>query len=83
MKYEFFVTSLAASLPPAGIAPVLRGLWHAGRQEWEQAHTLAQANGHDHLHSWLHAYLHRQEGDAGNVRLIGTAKPTAPHSGAP
>ncbi|UOQ72325.1 hypothetical protein [Hymenobacter cellulosilyticus] len=67
MTYEFFVASLAAPEPPAGVSDVLRGLWHAGRQEWNPAHQLAQANEQDALHNWLHAYLHRQEGDLGNA----------------
>ncbi|PJJ54842.1 hypothetical protein [Hymenobacter chitinivorans] len=67
MTYEFFVASLAGAQPPAGVSAVLRGLWHAGRQEWNLAHNLAQANDTDPLHNWLHAYLHRQEGDPGNA----------------
>ncbi|UOQ53175.1 hypothetical protein [Hymenobacter cellulosivorans] len=67
MTYEFFVASLSQSQPPTGISAVLRGLWHAGRQEWNLAHQIAQANDQDAWHNWLHAYLHRQEGDLGNA----------------
>jgi hypothetical protein len=41
-------------------------LWHDARGDWEKAHGIAQeiddANG-----SWVHAYLHRKEGDLGNA----------------
>ena len=41
-------------------------LWWAGRGDWERAHVVAQeidtADG-----SWVHAYLHRAEGDAMNA----------------
>jgi hypothetical protein len=67
MTYDFFVASLAGLQPPATISGVLRGLWHAGRQQWDLAHNLAQTNDKDPMHNWLHAYLHRQEGDLGNA----------------
>ena len=54
------------SQPPAGLAPALQALWYDARGEWDQAHTCAQADeGRDG--SWVHAYLHRKEGDRGNA----------------
>ncbi len=47
--------------------PALRALWLAGRGEWEQAHEVAQAED-DRDGAWVHAYLHRVEGDAANAR---------------
>jgi hypothetical protein len=53
-------------LAPDGLSPCLKSLWHAGKEEWEKAHDIAQeiesAEG-----SWVHAYLHRKEGDDGNA----------------
>jgi hypothetical protein len=67
MKIEEFKTTLADSHPPAGITGSLAALWHAGKGEWEQAHNIAQdIPGPEG--SWVHAYLHRQEGDNGNAR---------------
>jgi hypothetical protein len=44
----------------------LRALWHDARGDWERAHELAQAAvGRDG--AWVHAYLHRKEGDASNA----------------
>lgn len=66
MKVEAFKNSLQQDLPPAGITSSLAALWYAGKGDWEQAHTIAQdiptRDG-----SWVHAFLHRQEGDAWNA----------------
>jgi hypothetical protein len=44
----------------------LEALWHDARGDWDAAHTVAQEiespDG-----AWIHAYLHRKEGDAGNA----------------
>jgi hypothetical protein len=53
------------ALPP-GLSGALRALWLEARGDWEQAHALAQgARSRDG--DWVHAYLHRKEGDAGNA----------------
>ncbi len=44
----------------------LRALWFAGRGEWEQAHEIAQSD-EDREGYWVHAYLHRVEGDTNNA----------------
>jgi hypothetical protein len=60
-----FKATLKAPAPPA-VPALLLALWHDGRGDWEKAHTLAQdvdaASG-----AWVHAYLHRKEGDLGNA----------------
>ena len=71
--------SLTDATPPAGLSGVLLALWHDGRGDWDAAHRVAQdiddADG-----SWIHAYLHRKEGDAGNAaywyRRAGQPVPT-------
>jgi hypothetical protein len=66
MKLEDFQSSLSNDLPPAGITSSLAALWYAGKGDWEQAHNIAQdiptRDG-----SWVHAWLHRQEGDEWNA----------------
>lgn len=58
---EHFRTSDAAQWSGALLA-----LWWAGQGDWERAHQVAQeAEGRDG--AWVHAYLHRMEGDAGNA----------------
>ena len=52
--------------PPDGISMEAKALWHALKGDWDAAHDLCQdvpgAAG-----SWIHAWLHRQEGDLGNA----------------
>jgi hypothetical protein len=54
-------TPLSADAPP-----LVRALWHDATGDWEGAHRVAQdvetAEG-----AWVHAYLHRKEGDEGNA----------------
>ena len=59
-------SSVRAAIPPADLPPALVALWHDARGDWAAAHQVAQdiddADG-----AWVHAYLHRKEGDAGNA----------------
>ena len=56
---------LDAAIPPAD-PPALAALWHAHRGDWDRAHVLVQdAQGADA--AWVHAHLHRLEGDEGNA----------------
>ena len=66
MNADEFRTSLARSDPPAGLTPALRGLWHDGRGDWETAHRVVQ-DASDADSAWVHAYLHRKEGDLWNA----------------
>lgn len=51
---------------PHQLTLALQALWHDARGDWERAHVLAQeAGGADG--DWVHAYLHRKEGDEGNA----------------
>ena len=65
MTIEQFRRSLADAQPP-DLAPLLRALWHDARGDWERAHSIAQDIDDDSA-SWVHAYLHRKEGDQGNA----------------
>jgi hypothetical protein len=66
MTLNEFRESIKAATPPA-VAPALVALWHDARGDWETAHKTAQdVNGRDG--AWVHAYLHRKEGDIGNAR---------------
>ncbi len=52
--------------PPAGISTAARALWLARRGNWDAAHDLCQeVKGTPG--SWIHAYLHREEGDLANA----------------
>jgi len=66
MDLAAFRRSLADPAPPAGLGPALEALWHEARGEFDRAHEIAQAD-EGGAGDWVHAYLHRKEGDAGNA----------------
>lgn len=66
VNYEDFRKSLADQSPPSNLTPLLNALWYDGRGDWHSAHELAQ-DVHSRDGSWIHAYLHRKEGDLGNA----------------
>lgn len=66
MTLDEFRRSIDAGVPPDGLSPALLGLWHQGRGAWEAAHETVQADeGADA--AWVHAHLHRVEGDEMNA----------------
>lgn len=66
MTLEEFKKSLKNPEPPADINNLLKALWYDGNNDWEMAHTIVQ-DLHSKDASWIHAYLHRKEGDTGNA----------------
>jgi len=66
MDLAAFKASLGGPAPPGGLGRALEALWHAARGDWDGAHRLAQAQ-KDTAGDWVHAYLHRVEGDEGNA----------------
>ena len=67
MTYNEFIESLSLHKPPAGMSDILKALWYEGKEDWESSHNIAQ-DIHDKNGSWIHAYLHRKEGDLFNAR---------------
>ena len=65
MTFEDFKNSLTQANPPA-VSDLLKALWFEGKGDWESAHNIAQ-DIHNNDGSWIHAYLHRVEGDLGNA----------------
>lgn len=68
MTFAEFAASVAArdSDPPYSLSVPLRALWYDARGDWSAAHGLAQEDATDRG-SWVHAYLHRKEGDVSNA----------------
>ncbi|HEV2481268.1 MAG TPA: hypothetical protein VGS79_16460 [Puia sp.] len=66
MNFEEFKASMAGESPPKDVASSLAALWYAGKGDWDQAHAIAQ-DVPTREGSWVHAYLHRVEGDQGNA----------------
>ena len=66
MDLDQFKDSLKQETPPENIPDVLTAMWYDAKGDWEKAHATAQEI-HDRDGSWVHAYLHRKEGDEGNA----------------
>jgi hypothetical protein len=67
MSIDEFKASLERSAPPAHLSIPLQALWWDGRGNWEKAHDALQADA-SQSSAWVHAYLHRKEGDNSNAR---------------
>ena len=66
MTLAEFKRSLAKAKPPK-LPPALAALWWAGKDNWEKAHGIVMDEGGQDA-AWVHAYLHRVEGDLANAR---------------
>ena len=71
MDLHEFEGSLDGGGPPPQLSGPLQGLWHAGRidrdpRAWEASHDVVNADP-SAAASWVHAWLHRQEGDLPNA----------------
>jgi hypothetical protein len=64
---EFQQSARARTGPPAGLPPALSALWHEAGGDWDRAHSAVQQNGNSRDSVWVHAYLHRKDGDEGNA----------------
>jgi hypothetical protein len=61
-----FKASLSGAAPAPDLDPPLAALWWAAKGQWDAAHKLVQDEA-DMDSAWVHAYLHRVEGDLGNA----------------
>jgi hypothetical protein len=65
--FELEAAVVARGQLPADTSPLVRALWYDATGDWDGAHNLAQGvetkDG-----AWVHAYLHRKEGDIDNAR---------------
>jgi len=59
-------SSLDNETPPGELSVPLQALWHDANGNWEKAHELADDHGGS-VGAWVHAYLHRKEGDLSNA----------------
>ncbi len=66
MNIGDYNASLVVASPPTEISPALQALWWARKGDWDKAHKIAQQQD-DAEGAWVHAYLHRVEGDLGNA----------------
>jgi hypothetical protein len=74
---EFEIAAKRDPEPKRDFRPSLAALWYDIRGEWEAAHTMAQEDAGTEG-AWVHAYLHRREGDSANAAYwYGRAKKPA------
>jgi hypothetical protein len=66
MDVTRFKQSVATAQPPAGLSQAVAALWWDAKGDWNKAHECAQAQD-DKVGAWVHAYLHRKEGDPQNA----------------
>ena len=83
MTVEEFKASLAKTRPPSGVSPALVALWWAGKDDWKKAHQIVMDESSKEC-AWVHAHLHRVEGDLDNARYwYRQAKRPAPAGSVP
>ncbi len=66
MSVADFKASLTGAAPAPDLDAPLAALWWAAKGQWDQAHRIAQDQD-TAASAWVHAYLHRVEGDLGNA----------------
>jgi hypothetical protein len=66
MDLTIFKESLLNSEAPQNISVYLKALWYDAKGDWNKAHKVIQ-DVEDNNASWIHAYLHRKEGDIVNA----------------
>jgi hypothetical protein len=66
MTFEEFRDSLQQDDPPGDLSLGLTGLWWDAKGDWIKAHEVTQKD-EGPAGAWVHAYLHRKEGDAPNA----------------
>ena len=66
MTFEDFSTSLKKDAPPPDVSTELQGLWWDGKGNWDKSHETVQDLSSKNA-AWVHAYLHRKEGDIWNA----------------
>ena len=66
MTLEEFRATLSQPAPPGSLPTALRAMWEDAKGNWAGAHAIAQEMD-DPIGSWIHAYLHRKEGELANA----------------
>jgi hypothetical protein len=65
MQLQKYIKSVELNEPPQ-LSIHLLSLWYDAKGDWHKAHSLVDSL-QDETACWVHAYLHRKEGDLGNA----------------
>ncbi|MFT4112798.1 hypothetical protein [Silvibacterium sp.] len=63
---EALRATLGNDHPPSELAPLVEAMWWEAKGDWKRAHEIAQDIDTRDA-AWVHAYLHRREGDDWNA----------------
>ena len=66
MNYQEFIESTKLTTPPNHLSLALTALWYDLKGNWDRAHDFADSDYGPEC-CWVHAYLHRVEGDRFNA----------------
>ena len=66
-SFSSFKKTIQNPEPPSDWSKALQALWWDAKGDWESSHDIAQEI-HSNMGSWIHAYLHRKEGDEWNAK---------------
>lgn len=66
MNYNDFIKLTKKSNPSDILSDIHLALWHAMKNNWDMAHEIVQ-DINTETAFWIHAYLHRVEGDLNNA----------------
>jgi hypothetical protein len=67
MTLSEFTQSLNTATPSTDLPLALQALWQDAKGDWDAAHKLCQTREGEPSCDWVHAYLHRKEGDLSNA----------------
>ena len=66
MTLKEFKHTIDQDEEPEDLHPLLKAMWRDAQGKWDAAHDLLQGDNSANA-AWVHAYLHRKEGDIGNA----------------
>ena len=79
MTYDEFILSIENDAEPHNMSIYAEALWWDAKGDWARAHA-AVNDLEDGKGCWVHAYLHRKEGDISNAdywyRRAGRSRPS-------
>ena len=66
MRYDEFIKLTKEQKPLGKLSEIERTIWYILKENWDMAHKTVQDLSTETT-CWIHAYLHRVEGDLGNA----------------
>ena len=69
MTLEEFKHAIEKNEEPQNLHHLLKALWSDAQGKWDDAHDFSQTDDSENG-AWVHAYLHRKEGDIGQCILL-------------